>query len=95
MPDDFSKFGDVFKKFLKEQNLNKKYEEKRLISMWPEIMGRPIASRTTNIYINDEILFVTLNSAPLKQEMNHAKEKVIKIISEKVGPGIIKDVRFM
>ena len=86
---------DVVKKFLKEENLDKTLNEKRLISSWDEMMGVPIANRTTNVAIRNKIMYITLSSAPLKQELTQRKKSVLDIIETKFGKGIIDDIRFL
>ncbi|MFY0687997.1 MAG: DUF721 domain-containing protein [Cyclobacteriaceae bacterium] len=92
--DSIKSFKQAFGNFLKEERIDQKFNEKRLISMWGETMGNPIASRTTKLFIRDKILFVYLTSAPLKQELTQAKTKVLEVISKKIGSGIVEDVRF-
>lgn len=88
-------FGDAFKKFLKDEHLEQRFNERKVISMWKELMGDMIANRTLKLFIKDKILFVTLSSAPLKQELTGARQKVIEVINNKVGSEVIKDVRFL
>jgi predicted nucleic acid-binding Zn ribbon protein len=93
--DNTHSFQDAFKKFLKDEHLEKSYNEKKLMSMWSEMMGPTIANRTSKLNIHRETLYVTLTSAPLKQEMNRAKERIIQILEEKIGDRVVKDVRFL
>ena len=95
MSDNTHKFGDAFRSFLKQQNLDQTYNEKRLISLWNEIMGKPIADRTRRLFIKDRILYVTLSSAPLKQELTNSKAKVLEIIGRQFDEQVIDDVRFL
>ncbi len=88
-------FGQAFKKFLKDQHLDEKYSEKQLISMWGEIMGKPIANRTTKVFIANKVMYVKLNSAPLKQELLLAKDKVLDLLGKHVDLSIIEDIRFI
>lgn len=96
MSDDQSiKLGDAFKKFLKEENLEKTFLEKKLMSRWSEMMGEVIASRTLKMFIKEKIMYVTLSSAPLKQEMTNSKEEVLKRIEDEIGKGVIENIRFI
>jgi len=58
-------------------------------------MGPTIASRTARMFIKKKTLYVNMNSAPLKQELNMSKAKVLKLIHQKVGIDIIDDVKFL
>jgi predicted nucleic acid-binding Zn ribbon protein len=87
--------GDAFKQFLKDEHLEQRFNEKKVVSIWKDLMGDMIANRTLKLFIKDKVLFVTLSSAPLKQELTGAKQKVIEVINNKIGTEVIKDVRFM
>lgn len=87
-------FTSAFRQFLKSENIDVKYREKLLIESWGTIMGKPIASRTSNLYLKNGVLFVTFSSAPMKQEMVNNKERVLELIGEDFGD-IVKDIRFL
>lgn len=95
MNDNSIKFGDAFKKFLKEEKLDQTFQERKLVTYWAEIMGEVVANRTLKIFIKEKIMYVTLSSAPLKHQLTTSKDKVIERISEKIGAGIIEDIRFI
>ena len=82
-------------KYLKEEKLDGKFNEHKLIGMWQELMGPIISSRTARMFIKKKILYVNINSAPLKQELNMSKVKVLKLIHKKTDTHIIDDVKFL
>ncbi|NQW27145.1 MAG: DUF721 domain-containing protein [Flammeovirgaceae bacterium] len=86
---------DALSKFLKEKNLDTKLNEHKLITMWDEVMGATISKRTSRLFIKNKILFVHVSSAPLKQELTMSKSKVLALIDEKIGVGILEDIRFL
>jgi predicted nucleic acid-binding Zn ribbon protein len=86
--------SDAMKALLRHYNLEEKYNESRLKSCWSEIMGKPIARRTSSLYVKGKVLHVTLDSAPLRHELTIAKQKVLEIIAEEFGKGFVEDVRF-
>lgn len=93
--DPIKNFRTAFNQFLKEENLEHTYKQKQLIVNWEKVMGKTIANRTTKIFFKDKILFVKLSSAPLKQEMQNSKEKFLELVSDEIGSGEVKDVRFL
>lgn len=88
-------FKDAFGQFLKNENLDVKYKQKKLIDSWERIMGRPISGRTTKMFFKDKTLFVELSSAALKEEMNRSQEIVLSRIEEHMGEKLIDQVRFI
>ena len=93
--DSTQSIGQALGQFLKSEHLEKKYNEQRIIHSWQEIMGAPIARRTSKVWIKESILFVQLTSAPLRQELTMAREKVLQHLEDKLGSGIIEDIRFL
>jgi predicted nucleic acid-binding Zn ribbon protein len=75
--------------------LRSKFNETYIVAYWEKIMGLPISSRTTEIYIQDKKLFVQLDSAPLRNELLMAKSKIVTLINKEVGEDIIEDVVFL
>ncbi|MEY3564830.1 MAG: hypothetical protein RJA23_1000 [Bacteroidota bacterium] len=87
--------ADAFQDLLKAYRLEDTYQEKLLISSWPELVGKTIADRTSNVYIKDKKLFVKITSGPVKKELQLNKSKVIALIESQIGKGIVEDVVFL
>lgn len=85
---------DVINRLLKAYGLEEGYLNTVLINSWPVVMGKMIATKTTDLYINKGVLFVKLTSAPLKHELSQGKEKVVKLLNDHVGQHVISDVVF-
>jgi predicted nucleic acid-binding Zn ribbon protein len=92
---DAAPMADAFQDLLKAYRLEDTYQEKLLISSWPELVGKTIADRTSNVYIKDKKLFVKITSGPVKKELQLNKSKVIALIESQIGKGIVEDVIFL
>ncbi len=79
---------------LKDFHLDHKINEMRVISSWEKVMGKTVSNRTTQIYIRNKKLFVSLNSASLREELHHAREKIIKLLNDESGGVVIEDIVF-
>lgn len=82
----------AFNELLKAYRLEDKFKEKLLISSWGEIVGRTISDRTTSVFIKDKKLFVKLSSGPIKKELMLNRSKVLVLIEEKVGKGVVEEL---
>jgi len=80
---------------LHEYKLDSKYTATLIKSSWEKLMGRPIASRTSQISLNNGKLRVKLTSAPLKNELNMSKSKILAMLEEEFGEGIIREIVFI
>jgi predicted solute-binding protein len=87
-----STFNESFQELLKAYRIKDKYTEINLVASWGKLMGPAIANRTSDIYISRKKLYVTLTSAPLKQELSYNKNKIIEIVRKEFGEEVIEDI---
>ena len=87
-----SAIGDAVKDMLKAFRIEDKFDETNLINQWEKVMGPPIAKRTTKIYISNKKLYVYLNSAPLKHELNMSRDKILVLLTKEFGKPIVNEV---
>ena len=59
---DAQSIGEIIDRVLKEQNLDLKLDETRLIKAWNSLLGEQVASYTTKLYIQRGVLYVHLSS---------------------------------
>ncbi len=86
--------GDIMGEILKDQKINKKLFENRLIGLWGQIMGPTIERMTKQIYVSNGVLYVSLNSSVVRGELIMLKGKIVKRLNEAVGEEILTDIVF-
>ncbi|MFK7935036.1 MAG: DUF721 domain-containing protein [Saprospiraceae bacterium] len=85
--------GDVLKDMLNDSGKMKhKLFQTKVRTAWGKLMGTTIAAYTSDIKLRDNKLYLTINSAPLRQELAYSKEKIINILNEELGEMYIKEV---
>ncbi len=77
---------------LREYKLEGKYNETRVRALWDRLMGKTIATYTSNLTVRKKTLYLTILSAPLRQELSYAKDKIKTLINEEMGETYIDDV---
>ena len=92
---DTSTVGEAVRELLDNYKLTARYEQTQLIQSWERLMGQPIARRTDKLFIKDQKLYVKLSSAPLKQELNLSKSKILALFLQEFGEVIVQDVVFL
>jgi predicted nucleic acid-binding Zn ribbon protein len=85
---------EVIEAFLKETQLHRKLQERRLVESWYELMGKPVARITSRVYIRKEVLYVQLNSSVLRNELFMMKNDIICRLNDHIGEQVIKDIVF-
>ena len=85
----------AFNDMLNDYKIDSKYRATIIRNLWMSIMGKTIASRTGKITLHNKKLKVKIDSAPLKNELNMSKSKVLSILEKELGKGVIEDVVFI
>lgn len=66
--------------------------EVRIQENWEQMMGKTISRYTESIQLIDGKLMITTTVAPLKQELNYSKDKIIKLVNEMLGERLVREV---
>lgn len=86
--------SEVIDKLMRAYRLDGKMKEMDILAAWPEMMGIAVSNRTKNIKINNKTLYLTMDSAVMRDELLHGKQIIIHRINEKAGCILITDVWF-
>lgn len=86
--------SEVIDKLLRAYRLDGKMKELDVIEAWPEMMGIAVANRTKEIAIRNKVLYLTMESSVMRDELAYGKQIIIQRINEKAGFEMITDVWF-
>ena len=86
--------GSAIKEFLQAYRLEEKFNQTKLIHSWEKVVGKMVANHTKDLHIRNKVLFVKIDSAALRNELNYARETIIKSLNEEVHADVIEDVVF-
>lgn len=84
--------GDVLKNMVKEMKISPKLHELKIKKFWQEVMGTTINNYTKEIKLRRNKLFITIESAPLRQELAYGKDKLVKVLNRELGEEYIQDI---
>ena len=83
---------EALQNFLKNSKLKGGIHAVRIEEVWEEIMGKTIATYTSQIKIIKGTLFISTQVAPLKQELMYQKDLIIARVNEALGEEVIQEV---
>ena len=81
--------GDVVRQFLRLQGLETPLNEYRLVDAWKDVVGPVITRYTTNLFIKNQVLYVSLSSSVIRQELMMGREMLIRNLNAQVGSQVI------
>lgn len=86
---------EAIEQMLNVYKIKKKFDETSIIAAWPDLMGKPVANRTKQIYIYEKKLFLRIESSVIKNEIQLMSAQVIAKINEKAGSELIESIVFL
>jgi hypothetical protein len=84
--------SQVLHDFLKNNNLDKKMREARIINSWPDVVGTTVANYTQNLVIKNGVLFVYMKSAVARNELMMIREGLARALNNVVDEDVIREI---
>tara|TARA_B100000676_G_scaffold46507_1_gene45153 strand:+ start:356 stop:637 length:282 start_codon:yes stop_codon:yes gene_type:complete len=86
------KIDRLIKSYIKENNLEDGLENIEVNNLWHETMKNGVANYTTDLNLKNGTLYIKLKSSALREELSYGKEKIIKLLNEKLKKDLIKKI---
>jgi|TARA_B100001105_G_scaffold8712_1_gene6552 transcription initiation factor IIE alpha subunit len=86
------KIDSLIKFFIKENNLENGLETVEVKDLWYKLMENGVANYTTDINLKNGTLYIKLKSSVLREELSYGKEKIVKLLNEKLKKDLIKKI---
>ena len=86
------KIDSLIKFFIKENNLGNGLETVEVKDLWYKLMKNGVANYTTDINLKNGTLYIKLKSSVLREELSYGKEKIMKLLNEKLKKDLIKKI---
>ena len=83
---------EVIGDLIQSNHMKTKLTEINIINNWEKIVGVLIAKNTTKIYFYKKKLFIHIESAPLRNELNYSRSKILELINKEAGEELIDEV---
>ena len=83
---------NIINTFLKENKLEKGLLNIEVKKAWFELMNNGVANYTTDVSLRKKTLYIKLSSPALKEELSYGKEKLIKLINERLNENVVEKI---
>lgn len=68
--------------------------EMRVQRLWGELFGPMVAQYTTQLYVKNRILYVSMSSSVVRSELFSMRKRLVATLNEHAGSDVINDIRF-
>lgn len=83
---------EILNKILDSPELRQGVRETRVLKAWTSLLGPMAEKITKNIYIKGGVLYVSLNSSVIRNDLLMHKSKIIESLNKEAGAKVISDI---
>lgn len=87
--------GELLADFIHGSALEQPLLERKVVELWPEVLGPTVAQLTGDIEVKNGVLFVRVRSAALKQQLFDIRHNLVRRLNEAAGANVLKDIRLL
>lgn len=84
--------GEVLEEFFKRPYVAAKIAEGRLPEYWREIVGEYAADQTREIRLENHILYISVASSVLRNELFFRRDQLMQLLNERAGIRLINAI---
>ncbi|MDB4902931.1 MAG: RNA-binding protein [Mucilaginibacter sp.] len=86
---------EAIEQMLQVYKIKRRFDETAIIAGWPELVGKPVANRTKEIFIHDKKLFLRIESSVIKNELMMMRTQIISKINDEAKGILIEEIIFL
>ncbi len=86
---------EAIEQMMQVYKIKRKFDETGIIAQWPELVGKPVANRTKELFIHDKKLFLRVESSVIKNELVLMRSQIIEKINTEAKSVLIEDIIFL
>ena len=83
---------NILKDIMGRSNMSKGIYRSRIPAAWETVMGPPVARVTRHVYFRDGVVYVSLYSSVIRNELMMQKDKIIQNLNNHIGAEIVKEL---
>lgn len=85
---------ELVRETCREEGLETPLNEYRLIQAWSQLLGSGVRAYTKDLFIKNQVLYVTLTSSVLRQELMMNRRALVQRLNAHVKAQVITNIIF-
>ncbi len=87
--------GELLVEYIHGSELEQPLLERKVVALWPEVLGPTIAQMTGDIQVKNGVLLVHIRSAALKSQLFDIRFDLVRKLNAAAGADVLKDIRLL
>lgn len=86
---------EAIEQMMQVYKIRRRFDETGVVAAWPDIVGKPVANRTKELFIRDKRLFLRIESSVIKNELMLIRSQIMEKINERAESVIVEEIIFL
>ena len=86
---------EAIEQMLQVYKIKRRFDETGIIAAWPQLVGKPVANRTKELFIHDKKLFLRIESSVIKNELMLMRTQIINKINDEANAVLVEEIIFL
>ncbi len=82
--------GEALKAFIDKNKLQQGIDKVQVKEAWVTLMGNGVNNYTTGVELRGDVLYISLSSSVLREELSHGKSRIIVMLNKELGKDLVK-----
>ncbi len=87
--------GDLLAEFIHGSELEEPLLERRVVELWPQVLGPTVAQLTGQIEVKNGVLMVHIHSAALRSQLFEVRHDIVRKLNDAAQANVLKDIRLL
>ena len=87
--------GDIIAEYLHGSALETPLLERRVMELWPQVLGPSVTQLTGTMEVKNGVLFVHIRSAALRAQLFECRHEVVRKLNDAARAHVLKDIRLL
>lgn len=84
--------GEILEEFFQRPHVARKLAEGHLPDYWQEIVGLRVAAATTDLRLENGILYICVSSGVIRQELFFQRDMLVAKLNARAGHNIVRSI---
>jgi len=86
---------EAIEQMLQVYKIKQRFDETAVIAAWPQLVGKPVANRTKELFIHNKKLYLKVESSVVKNELMLMRSQIIEKINEEAKWTLLEEIIFL
>lgn len=87
--------GDLLAEFIHGSALETPLLERRVVELWPQVLGPTVAQLTGQMEVKNGVLMVHIRSAALRSQLFEVRHDIVRKLNDAAQANVLKDIRLL